>query len=68
MEADEELTVAEAADQKNVSVPYLNRLLERGELRSLQRAHVTDYLEVDRARRLTAVDALASEAQKLGLY
>lgn len=52
----------------NVSVPYLNRLFERGELRSLQRAHVTDYLEVDRARRLTAVDALASEAQKLGLY
>jgi hypothetical protein len=68
MPADEELTVAEAADLMNVSVPYVHRLLERGELRSLERTHVADYREVDRARRLGAVGTLAAEAQELGLY
>lgn len=68
MPADEELTVAEAADLMNVSVPYVRQLLEGGDLRSLQRTDVADYQEVDRARRFSAVRTLASEAQELGLY
>jgi hypothetical protein len=68
MAADEELTVEEAADLLNGSVAYVRQLLEGGDLRSLERTHVADYREIDRARRLAAVDALASEAQELGLY
>ncbi|KAA0232230.1 MAG: hypothetical protein JJLCMIEE_02802 [Acidimicrobiales bacterium] len=68
MSAEEELSVEEAADLMSVSMPYVHRLLERGELRSLERAQVTRFLEVDRARRLAAIDALAAEAQELGLY
>ncbi|MBK6857834.1 MAG: excisionase family DNA-binding protein [Microthrixaceae bacterium] len=68
MPADEEITVAEAADLMNVSMPYVRELLERGDLRSLERTDVADHREVDRTHRLAAVHALASEAQELGLY
>lgn len=68
MAAEEELTIDEAADLLNVSVPYVRELLGGGDLLSLDPAHVTSHLGVDRARRLAAVDALASEAQELGIY
>jgi excisionase family DNA binding protein len=73
---DAEISTQEAADQLNVSRPYLVGLVDRGEIPSrkvgsrrwLKLADVLLYREVENARRKRVVDELAAEAQALGLY
>lgn len=73
---DEEVTTQEAADLLNVSRPYVVGLIERRELpcrkvgvrRRIRLADVLTYREIQRARQREAADALAAEAQALGIY
>jgi excisionase family DNA binding protein len=73
---DEEVTTQEAADLLNVSRPFVVGLIERCELpgrkvgarRRVRLADVLTYREIQRARQRQAADALAAEAQELGIY
>ena len=72
---DEEVTTQDAANLLNVSRPYVVGLIERRELpcrkvgsrRRLRLVDVLTYREIQQARQRDAADALASEAQELGI-
>lgn len=72
----DEITTQQAADLLSVSRQYLAGLVDRGEIPSrmsgaghpLKVSDVLRYRDVDRARRLEAVNAISAEAQVLGIY
>jgi len=69
------LTVAVAADLLNVSLPYFDQLLQRGDvcsrgLNSRRRVRYQDVIDYKRrtdGRRRVALDELAAQAQELGM-
>ena len=70
-----ELTTQEAANLLNVSRPFLNKVLDRGELkfhkvgthRRIKFSDLEDYRQERERQRASAMEALAEQAQELGL-
>lgn len=73
--SDEELTTTEAAELLNVSRPHLRKLLDEGEIpyhmagthHRVQRRDVLEYKRRQRSDAEEAMQALADQAQDLGL-
>ena len=70
-----ELTTQEAANLLNVSRPFLNKMLDRGELkfhkvgthRRIKFSDLEDYRQDRERKRASDMEALAEQAQELGL-
>jgi excisionase family DNA binding protein len=70
-----ELTTQEAANLLNVSRPFLNKMLDRGELnfhkvgthRRIKFSDLEEYRQRREERRSAVMEALAEQAQELGM-
>jgi len=70
-----ELTTQETANLLNVSRPFLNKLLDRGELkfhkvgthRRIKFSDLEDYRQKREQKRASDMEALAEQAQELGM-
>lgn len=75
MPLDEELTTQQAADILNVSRPYLNKVLDLGEIphrkvgrnRRIKFSDLLEYKKLQEHQSKTALQELADEAQELDL-
>lgn len=72
---DEELTTQQAADILNVSRPYLNKVLDLGDIphrkvgrnRRIKFSDLFDYKKLQESKSKIALQELADEAQELGM-
>lgn len=72
---DEELTTQQAADILNVSRPYLNKVLDLGDIphrkvgrnRRIKFSDLLDYKKLQESKSKIALQELADEAQELGM-
>jgi excisionase family DNA binding protein len=70
-----ELTTQEAANLLNISRPFLNKILDRGQLkfhkvgthRRIRFSDLEEYRQARKKERAAAMEALAEQAQELGM-
>jgi excisionase family DNA binding protein len=70
-----ELTTQEAANLLNISRPFLNKILDRGELkfhkvgthRRIKFSHLEEFRQAREQARAAAMEALAKQAEELGM-